>query len=61
MNYRKLLPVRLTRTTPKGRIGLAVFYFLRIAEGVLYLGSLTFYMADWSSQWLFSDWMDDVN
>ena len=58
MNLRKLLPVRLTKTTLRGRIGLVVLNLLRIAEGLLYLGTLTLYTADWSSLWLFSDWMD---
>jgi hypothetical protein len=55
MNPRKLLPIRLSRTTLRGRLVLAVLHLLRVAEAALYLGTLTFYTADWSSHWLFSD------
>lgn len=59
-NVRKLLPIRLTRTTMRGRLGLVVLHLLRVAEAALYVGTLTFYTADWSSYWLFSDWMQDT-
>lgn len=59
MNPRKLLPVRLTRTTRRGRFTLAVLHLLRVAEAVVYLGSLTFYTVEWSTLWLFSDWVED--
>lgn len=60
MNPRKLLPIRLSRTSLKGRVALVVLHLLRVAEATLYIGSLTFYTAEWSSLWLFSDFCDDA-